>query len=161
MSTTTAVSGQPVKNNNSTVMAAGTLSALKNVSLGNNKSTRNKVIAPTATSGTDLILDSGIFAYDATNSEVITLGATSKINGSANDVIRFTAADDSHRRNVHNITSVRTMHITSWNYATGVATKSANTTDSFGVDYEANINKNVPGYLVILETGKNATSKSY
>lgn len=44
------------------------------------------------------------------------------------------------------INSRRSVHITSWSYSTGIATKTANTVDSFGTDFVPT--RAVPGELV-------------
>jgi hypothetical protein len=160
MSTTTAIEANAVNNNGSTLMGGGNTTNA-NVSLGVTKQELPSVINPTNTSGTARILSCGIFEYNTPASEVLALGLCDSINGSATNVIRFTGyPSDQDQDSILNIDSRRTMHITSWDYATGVATKGDNTTDDFGTDNAAALTAAVPGNIVILETGKTPTTTS-
>jgi hypothetical protein len=159
--TTKAITANAVKNNSSTIMNAGTVTGIKNISLGvGTVAPSMKPCVYSATSGNTKVLSGGTFAYDAKPGEIIALGACSKINGSASSALSFTGKA-AIRKNINGIIARRSMHITSWNYATGAATKGANTTDSFGTDYAITVSAAVPGNIVYLENGKTPTESSF
>jgi hypothetical protein len=160
MSTQAAISGNATKNNSSAILYGGNLSVEKTFDLGNNTQGGGSVVpSATATSGTDTALDSGEFAHQTVD-QVIAIRSATSFAGIANTAL-LSGAGNSGRKSVNSLNSRRTVHITSWNYATGVATKGSNTTDSFGADYAADDNLAAPGFIVVMSTGKDATVENY
>jgi len=161
MSTTTAISGNPVKNNSAAIAYAGSIASVENVGLGNNAQGGGSVVPPSGLySPTWTAIDSGTFANLEGGNQVIAMRATSTIAGLANTALRSGAAD-AQRKSVNALTTRQTVHITGWNYATGAVLASSGVTDSFGADYAADDGRAAPGSIVIMENGKTASTKSY
>lgn len=165
MSTTKAISANRVKNNGGTCANAGNITGngpiTKSVAISAPNGLHGiTVIAPTSYSGTDTAVDSGIFANPMVGGKLITIGNIDTLAGLAGNSVSLLGAD-SNRKSIHSKITRRTTHITSWNYATGVATTGANTTDSFGADTAASPTRAIPGYLVILENGQAPSVKAY
>jgi hypothetical protein len=74
------------------------------------------------------------------------------IAGTASIFMNSGAADFG-RRSIHSKTNRRTVHITSWNYETGAATKGADTDDSFGADHAATPTRAIPGEFQYTDHG--------
>jgi len=69
---------------------------------------------------------------------------TTTLAGVANTTLLF-GNSDYGRNSIHVKTTRRSYHITSWDYVTGVATKGADTNDSFNDDHAATPTRAVPG----------------
>jgi hypothetical protein len=164
MSTTTAISANAVKpNGTATMINAGAASStsVKNISLGIKSNTVGANVPPTGFHSGTLNTTTGRFAYWPTSSsEVIALGLCNKIGGVASTALTMTGSDK-NRASIHGKITRYTTPITSWDYATGVATTGTATTDSFGTDYAITVSAAVPGNIVVMENGKTITEYSY
>lgn len=113
-----------------------------------------------ATSGNKKAVSAGNWAKMVANQYVIK-GYCSYLGGVANTKLNSSVGAGNIHKSIHAKTTRVTVHITSWNYATGVATKGANTTDDFGADNAATPTASVPGELTYLVTGLTPTQTDY
>jgi hypothetical protein len=120
----------------------------------------------------------GTFAYTpgyAANSstgqfetQFLILGYSTKVSNVANTVIALTGAAGYGRKfGKNSIEKFRTLHQSSWDWTTGKAGTatvtldySGTSTSYLGVDNAARVTRAAPGNILLLETGKNATSKA-
>jgi hypothetical protein len=176
MATTTAVTGQPKRNDGGTVVFAGAAAGSRVTNspdytemAGAKPVPGSKVAGPetnatiaagTDTKGTFAPISSGKFAEQEATKYVIRTAQTRLAQTAyANGV--FAGADWGNVRYPQPKESVRTIHITDWSYITGTATVAGTTTDSFGTDQAARPTRSVPGELVYLATGKTPTQADY
>lgn len=166
MSVTTAVSGNPYKNNGATMKKAG------NANTTTGPITVSRTLRDDATTspygakialssgstgssgnvGTAKALTSGSFAYPNTAGEYIMRKRTRYVNGSGNTLLTSCASDVGIRRSIPKLETTRAMgsgYLTSWDYETGAITKGANAGAevSFGSDGAARPTNAVPGEL--------------
>ncbi len=163
MSTTTAIAANATKANGAiAMMYAGAASAttVKNIGLGIKVVENGANVPPTGFHSGVLNIVSGKVGYNPTSTEVIALGACTKIHGVASTVL---SSPGSNVKSVaiNGYTKRRTTPITSWDYKTGVATTGTSTLDSFGTDYAITVSAAVPGNIVVMEDGKNIKEYSY
>lgn len=187
MATTTAISGQPQKNNGGTVLQAGNTdsSVVIDLSLSSNASTTpngSKVIqSATSNIGTMKPISGGNFANTMTSGKFIVRGLTGQsiagvaLSGIGNIKI---AAEQNGNYSIKRWSQYERLHITSWDYVTGAATKGGSAGDatyfaavdgstvnsnalSKAADDAANPTKAVPGELVYMTTGVLPTQDEY
>lgn len=154
---TTTISGSTTRNNNGTILLGGNVSATGPVTNAPDKTVLGAGATPppspknSANVGTTKAVSAGNFAKLASGSYVVYGGdITTTLAGVSNTEIANTASDE-HRKRVNQITSRRTVRITSWDYRTGTPTYHASnpSNDSFGADHAAdNTTKAIPGELV-------------
>lgn len=116
----------------------------------------------TATSGTDAAQAGGYWAK--LNQFIIRGGRiTTALAGVANTKMGFgmNARVNNYKTCIHSKTTRVTMHITSWNYVTGAATKGSNTTDNFRADDAATPSMAVPGEFAYLIKVSGPTQADY
>lgn len=135
-----AINANAYNNNGGTTLTSATVAA---IACGSKDV--NKVPAETATSGTDQVDSGGTWAQIG---QILTKtpGVTTSLAGQAKTGIGPGNPIQAH--SIHAVVSRRTVHITSWNYATGVATKGNNTVDAFGDDHASTPTRAIPGELV-------------
>jgi len=186
MATTVAVSGQPQKNDGGTILQAGNIGANSPVStltLATNASESqngSKVIqSATSNIGTMKPISGGAFAK-MTAGKYIVRGLTGQsiagvaLSGIGNIKI---SADQDGNYSIKRWGQYERLHITSWNYSTGVATYGGNSGDPVylsavdgtvvdsankqTIDEAANPTKAIPGELVYMTTGLLPTQANY
>lgn len=187
MATTSAVSGQPVKNNGATVLQAGNIDS-KNVTnsllISKNASTARNgsyaVESATANIGTTKAISGGKFSNLMRAGQFIvkTLTGQSIAGVSLPGVgVLSTSGPVNSVPPVHRWSRYYRLDITSWNYVTGAATfgggsgdpvypsavdgTSVNAGNASRIDKAANTSMAVPGQLVYMTKGVLATVDSY
>ena len=161
MAQTTAKAGQPVRNNGATVPRGGAIvsggpvtSAPDNLTQGYTSKGvgGTSVISQTgANIGTLKAVSANGFARTMTPGHFVMM-RYGFIAGAASGFLNSGAADFG-RRSIHYKETRRSYHITSWHYETGVATKGADTNDSFGTDDAARPTRAIPGELTFTDRG--------
>lgn len=161
MATTVAKSGQPVRNNGAVVPRGGNIatnspvtSAPDNLTQGYNSRGVGGTTPLSKTGsniGTMKAVSSGTFARNMVSGQYVMM-RYGTIGGSTTNFLN-SGAGDFGRRSILSKTNRRSYHITSWNYVTGVATKSGDTNDSFGADNAADPTRAIPGELVYTDHG--------
>lgn len=161
---TTAKAGQPIKNNGGTALHAGNIgnrNLTNNLSLSTNgfKTGFYGSRVPLAVSpyssgnvGTLKPLSAGRFA-EMERGKYLILGYSNRIAQTNNSILSVPASDFSRKMTLINaFYGARRLHITSWDYVTGVATKGGNAGDlvTFGADHAAAVTDAVPGELTYM-----------
>ena len=108
----------------------------------------------------------GLWAYMAPDNWVIRRVGELLAGTVTTRVLKGGGSNFGQRRSIHYLNTRWTVHIDSWNYATGVPSYATpkETNDTFGNDNAAGPvipTRAVPGQLVELETGKIPTSSTY
>lgn len=152
---TTVVSGQPVKNNNSTMLYGGNVTGIKSIALGKNSVKVSGVLGYTATTG---IANNGA-VHDGTADEVLALGACTKIKGTANTRLSSSYSAVA-KKSIHGVSKRYSIVVTSWDMLTGDPTIASNSQNDFGTDNATTVTAAVPGNIVFL-SGASTTTKSY
>ncbi len=158
--TTTAKSGQPVRNNGGVIPRGGATTAGSPVTVADNltqgftsrgvggttvlSKTGNNIGTTKAVSGAD-------FQRQMFPGQYVMM-RYGYIAGS-NSVFLNSGAADFGRQSIHYKTTRKTRHITSWDYKTGVATTGAPTTDDFNADNAATPTRAIPGELQYTDHG--------
>ena len=176
MATTTAVSGQPKRNDGGTVVFANAATGSRITNSPDytetagakpvqgskvpGPETNATIAAGTDSKGTFAPISGGAFGKQETGKYVIRSAQTRLAQTAyANGV--FAGADWGNARFPQPKESHRTIHISDWSYITGAATVAGNTNDSFGTDEAARPTRSVPGELVYLATGNTPTQADY
>jgi hypothetical protein len=127
-----------------------------------NPETDATIAAGTDTAATYKPLSAGNFATQSTTSWLMRgAGAMSTLAGVANTILNCPAAYRGRKHSIHRNESRRTIQISSWDYATGAATISSVTEDSFGEDHAARPTQDIPGEMVYLVSGNVPTQHDY
>lgn len=157
-----AISGQPQKNNGSTIVKAGNVASslmVNDVTLMEQTAAvveygSKPVLAVSPTSsgnlGTAKAISGGTFNKANTPGVYIAKKLATTINGSANTVLLSGGSDFGGARGVNSLTTTRRLDEDSWNAVTGDVTKGANAGDlvSFGADHAVLYSTyDVPGEL--------------
>lgn len=169
MATTTAGASHGGKRNNgATVLYGGDVGDNAPVTnapdrsiLGHHSGKHGAVVVQSANLGTHKGYSAGTFAYRMEAGKVVGMRMAESISGVANDIL-LSGAGDFGRRNVHWIEKHRRLHITSWDYVTGAATKGGNAGDAANfhnvrgsghIDDAAHPTRAIPGELVYTDHG--------
>ena len=176
MATTTAVTGNAVKNDGGTVAFAnaGTSTRITNspdlTTMAGDKGpmgsrvagpeTNATIAAGTDTKGTFAPVSGGQFGKLRASQYVVRTATTHIANVAyANGV--FAGADYGLGRYPVPKESTKTIHISDWSYITGAATVAGVSTNPFGTDQAARPTRSVPGELVYMATGNLPTQADY
>lgn len=161
MATTTAISGQPVRNNGAVVPRGGAIVSGGPVTSAPDTLTQGytsrgvggtTVLSKTgANIGTQKAVTANAFARTMTAGHFVMM-RYGFIAGAASGFLNSGAADFG-RRSINFKTNRRSYHITSWNYETGAATKDADTNDDFLADHAATPTRAIPGELTYTDHG--------
>jgi len=160
--TTTAVSGQPIKNDGATVLFGGNIDSTNTVTNAPNKeifslhtgSSGSRVPTPGGQKPTFKPISAGAFASQK-EGEYIIRRFTNEIAGIASTLLN-SGASDFGRRSIHLKENRRTtlMVTAGWNFATGqFLTSPTEQLDAFGNDDAARPTRAVPGELVFHSHG--------
>ena len=152
-----AVSGQPVKDNGATIPRGGNIdssstvtNAPDNVTQGAGSNGGTQPVA-SATLGTQAAVSGQAFARQDVAGQFV-MRTYGFIHGAASNMLN-SGASDFGRRAIHSKTNRRSYHITSWDYATGAATKGADTNDDFNDDHAATPTRAIPGEFTYTDRG--------
>ena len=121
-----------------------------------------EIAAGVDTAGTFQPIAAGNFATMDLTSWLIRGGSAQvTLAGVANTLLNSPAAQRGRKHSIHRKETDRCIHITSWDYATGVATISSVELVSFGDDHAARPSQTTPGELVYLVSGAVPTQANY
>lgn len=127
-----------------------------------NPQTDAEIAAGTDTAATYKPLSAGVFAGQSTTSWLMRgAGAMDTLAGVANTILNCPAAQRGRKHSIHRNESRRTIQISSWDYASGAATISSVSNDSFGQDHAARPTQDIPGEMVYLVSGNVPTQHDY
>lgn len=126
MAETTAVAGQPKKNNSTTILNAGnvTRTDVENLTLATNavRHTSPRVVeSPSQNIGVTYAISGNPVQYDPPASEWVAKVLSSTVGGASNTVLQGGASDVGNVRTDKGVGHER-LDITSWDYETGAAT---------------------------------------
>lgn len=166
-----AVTANAYKNNGATILMAGAASTTsgpitnapgKSI-LGHGVHKGNVVPGPASAQGTLRAWGVGEGTWGLLDQFIIKGGNITSTLATVSYTGLASGANPIQSKSIKDITSRSTVHITSWAYATGVATKGANTSDDFSMGQAAGTDHAVtsrtfPGELVYL-TGKIAPTQ--
>lgn len=163
MSVSKAVEANAYKNNGGTVVLGGNIAADGAITNAPGKSFLGvgQIKASVPTRNAEKVNDSGNWAT-LTEQKYVMVGGnvTTQLAGVSNTALAK-PANKGDKHDIHLKESRRTIHITSWNYVTGAATKGEDTNDSFGTDDAANPTQDTPGELTHMTGAKNPTNADY